>query len=220
MNRVRHNVFQRFGILTVLTFAAFLNGCATVVMNGDTAKAVSAERDALKTAAAEVADVSWPKPQAASMSERLTGIVAGPKKERITKKQAIEIYVASLEQTPNPQAALIEDAEIQLRAADVLTAAAEDAATATRPAMADVAIVEGAISELRQAKEIYLASLDLVAADDPAVDNVKRGLKTDFNRAIKEIGAAADVLADRVAEDRTKTMAQPTVGRMNFSGSL
>ena len=220
MNRVRHSVFQRFGILTLLTFAAFLNGCATVVMNSDAARVVSAERDALKTAAADVADVNWPKPQAASMSERLTGIVAGPKKERVTKKQAIEVYVAALETAPDPQAVLIEHAETQLRAADVLIAAAEDAATATRPAMADVAIVEGAISELRQSKEIYLASLDLVAGDDPAVKNVKRGLKTDFNRAIREIGAAADVLADRVARDRTETMAQPTAGRMNFSGSL
>ena len=87
MNRVRHSVFQRFGILTILTFAVFLNGCATVVMNSDAAKVVSAERDALKTAAAEVADVNWPKPQAASMSERLTGIVAGPK-ERTRHKKA------------------------------------------------------------------------------------------------------------------------------------
>lgn|GEM_PF-5479273 len=220
MNRARHSIFQCFGMLTFLVLMAFLNGCATVVMNNGAAKTISVERDALKTAADEVADVSWPKPQATSMSERLTGIVAGPKKERITKKQAIAAYVAVLAETTDPQVTLIEDAESQLRAADLLIVAAEDAASATRPAMSDVAIVEGAISELRQAKEIYIASLDLIAADDSDRQQLKRGLKADFNRAISEIGAAADVLADRVTEDRTRTIAQPATERLNFSGSL
>ena len=112
------------------------------------------------------------------MTERLTGIVTGPQKERITKDQAVEVYVAVLEKSGDPQAALLADAETQLRAADVLTAAATSAASAVRPVMADVAIVEGAMGELRQAREIYLASIAMVTTDKDATSEMKRGLKS------------------------------------------
>ena len=212
------SVLRRVGLFFILAAVALLQGCATVVIDNNASNKISVERDALKTAAADVAAVNWPKPQAISMSERLTGIVAGPKQERITKDEAIEVYVAALEKSPDPKAALIEDAETQLRAADVLTAAAVSAASAVRPVMADVAILEGAMGELRQAREIYLESLEEVTSDKIVIAELKRGLKSDFNRAIKEVGVAADLLADKVAADRTQTVATPNGHRSNFFG--
>ena len=204
------------GFLLVAGVAA-LNGCATVVMDGAAGvKSASAERDALKSAAADVSAAQWPKPSSVSLGERLTGVIA-VSDERVTKKDAIAHYVVALNGAGDPQAKLLSDAERQLQAADRLIRAAENAADAVRPAMSDVAIVESVISDLRQARDIYLASLEEIAVEDTS--DTRRAIKADFNRSIAEIGRAADVLADRVANDRTRTMAQPR-SQSNFMGSL
>jgi len=211
---LRHVFFIIF-----LGFSTVLGGCATVVMDGGSGvNSASTQQNALKLAAADVAAVNWPKPTSVSMGERLSGIVAGPKtgsSDHITKKQAVAIYVAKLQDAADAQAQLVKDAEGQLRAADVLVNAAENAADAAQPAMSDVAIVEMSMSELRQSRDIYLESLTFIALDEASELKISLALKSDFNRAIKEIGEAADGLADRVANDRTRTMSQT---RSNFTG--
>ncbi|MEO0880549.1 MAG: hypothetical protein AAFY22_12665, partial [Pseudomonadota bacterium] len=83
------------------------------------------------------------------------------------------------------------------------------------PSMKDVATVEAAIGFLRQSRDIYLASLNDIIADRETRLASAKLLRADFNAVIREIGAAADVIADRVAADRTQTFAQPKV-RSNF----
>ncbi len=204
---------RAFVILTIS--AVCLNGCATVVMSGGAAAVhASADREVLKMAAADVAAVAWPKPQSVSMGERLAGI-GGASSEKITKKDAIAAYVGALNTARDPHAALLEDARKQLASADALNEAARDVATAARPSMKDVATVEAAIGFLRQSRDIYLASLtDIIADRETRLASAKL-LRADFNAVIREIGAAADVIADRVAADRTQTFAQPKV-RSNF----
>ncbi|MEL7487577.1 MAG: hypothetical protein AAGJ87_10230 [Pseudomonadota bacterium] len=181
---------------------------------------ISVERQALKDAAEHVSKIHWPEPQAAGWSARLAGVVSGSKSTGVTRKDAIDAYLLVLASSDDPTRRLVSDAETQLRAADAMANAAEDAAFAQRPSMSDVAIVEAAIGDLREARDIYIASAKVVAATDAEKDAIVAALKTDYARAITEIGQAADLIADRVASDRTRTIAQPRASGANYFGSL
>ena len=207
-------------IAILLAASILVNGCATVVTNGGGDRVVSAEREALKDAAAAVATTHWPEPEPVTWTARVTGIVSGGKSQGASRKDALDFYLISLRQADNPEAMLTAHAQAQLQAADALANAAESAAFARRPSMSDVAIVEAAIGDLRKSRDIYIASAKEVTENDARKDALVAGLKTDYSRAIKEIGAAADLIADRVASDRTRTIAQPRVQPSNFTGSL
>ena len=167
-------------------------GCSTVILSENSHSPQSAaEHAALVEAASAVSQAGWPKPQEASWSDRLTGGEANS--ARVSEDDAAEVYVATLG-APR-KSALLDDAARHLEAARALAAAADAAASTLRPAMADVSVVETAIADLRQARDIYLKSLDLVARDGEAIASAeRRRLKADFGYAIKELGAAADAL--------------------------
>lgn len=201
-------------------FIAASAGCSTTILTqGDAPDREAAmERAALIEAADALSQTKWPKPQQVSWASRLTGVVGGD--ERISKSEAAAAYLAALGDAPGRTDSVFTDAGAHLAAAGELIEAAEIAAIAPRPAMADVAVIEGAISDLRQTRDIYVACLKELAKQGDAVasDDI-RSLKTEFDSAIEEIGAVADRLADSVANDQSETFAGPRI-RKDFAGSL
>ncbi|MGE0408874.1 MAG: hypothetical protein AB7P23_06380 [Amphiplicatus sp.] len=195
-----------------------LAGCSTVIFsdNGTTERSAAIERAALISAAAEVSAVKWPAVREASWSARLVGLGGGD--GGVSKNEAAAAYLASLEAGPGRERAILADAEDQLLAADRLANAAHAAVEAVRPVMADVGAVEAAIGDLREARDIYLATLKLVRDETAAPVADAHALKAEFNAAIEALGEAADRLADRVAHDRTETYARPE--RRGLAGPL
>ena len=186
-------------------------GCTTTVVNPiATSDAQSTAHRDVRVAAEKLSVVDWPKPTDLSLTARLAGVVSGDD-DRVTRSDAIESYVAILEQTPQPATRLAADADKNLRAAEALAIAAEQAAYKPAPSMDDVDVLEKAISDLRQTRDIYLASLREITVDPETSSVLGRALKDDFARALKNIGDAADLLADRAAQSRAQLMAKPSV---------
>jgi hypothetical protein len=199
-------------------FVVLTSGCSTVLVsdNQPIERTSAAERSALISAAAAVSKVDWPRYERERWT-RFQGLTGG---DASGKSVVAEAYVATLRPGAGRAAAVQTSAERKLRAAEALIEAAHAAADAVRPVAADVSIVEDAIGDLRESRDIYVASLKTIARDSAAVDNADiKTLKIEFNETISELGAAADALADRVASDRTKTFAKPS-GRRNLSSSL
>lgn len=187
-----------------------LGGCSTVLSseNGAELRAAAIEREALKSAADAVALTRWPKPENADWGARLAGVV-GAGSERFSEDDAVAAYLAALGESPR-QDDLLADAARHVAAAGELARVAQGAAESIRPTMTDVSIVEDAIIGLRATRDIYLEAADALAKEGEALSPAEeRALKAAFGDAIKELGAAADHLADRVAADDTTTYASP-----------
>lgn len=195
-----------------------VGGCSTVVFSQNQAENRNAaiERDALVSAASAISETKWPQPRSASWTARLTG--GSSDASLVSKDAAIEAYLKSLGAPPGRQTIVFSDAARHLDAANALVDAASLAAESIRPLMADVAIVEEAIGELRENRDIYLASLKELAHEGEMIDSVAvRALKAEFNEAIEAVGEAADLLAAKVSLDRTETVARSSV--LNLGGS-
>lgn len=196
-----------------------LGGCSTVLFSEDNSAARTAaiEREALIDAAETLSRTSWPEPENVSWQARIVHIGA----DRVSKSDAVEIYLASLGETGDRYSKVLRDAEAHLRAADDLALAAANAAQSVRPVMDDVSIVEEAIGDLRQTRDIYVESLKALAKlGEPAPSPTVRELKSGFDTAIKTLGAVADELADRIADDDTETFAGPAQHDQLVEGSL
>ena len=197
-------------------------GCSTVVVrNAGSAADSAVEREALARAAGEVSRTAWPKPQGASFTDMLSGVVVGSG-DRVTEAEAAEIYISSLGDGDIRRFRLLADADRHLAAAYALAEAARAAADAVRPAKSDISTVETAIGELRAVRDIYLLSLKRLEKEDGDIPpETASTLRAAFNDAIEEIGVAADDLADAVASDRTETLAAPApADRAYLGGSL
>jgi len=200
-----------FFVLTAFSSLLMVPGCTTVLsINGSSAKQeISVERIAFKEAAADVSATKWPKPEKISLSRRLAG-VTGTAEPRVSKADAVNAYVSSLSQADEPVAILISDADRHLDAARRLVVHAEAATGAIRPTMSDVAMLERAIADLRQCREIYVAAVKILPAGEAGSQRVHlASLRADFGQVIRDIGVAADTLADKAADDETKTFAGP-----------
>lgn len=193
-------------------------GCSTVVFsqNQTAERHAAIERDALVGAATAISETKWPQPRSASWAARLTG--GSGDDLLVSQTDAVDAYLKSLGAPPGRQTIVFSDAARCLDAANALVDAASLAAEAIRPLMADVAVVEGAIGELRENRDIYLASLKELAHEGEEIDAVQlRALKAEFNEAIEAVGEAADLLAEKVSRDRTETVAR-SGDRANFGG--
>jgi hypothetical protein len=182
---------RAFALFAGASLLLTAGGCSTVLVPEKSLSENVAERAALVEAAAAVAETRWPKPEAASWSDRLAGDAT---KSDVSESDAARIYAASLE-TPR-KAALLEDASRHIAAGRDLVGVAAAAAEAIRPAMSDVSVVEAAIADLRQARDIYLASLKLIGREgEPVASSESRELKSEFAAVIEDLGAAADARA-------------------------
>jgi uncharacterized protein YceK len=200
----------RIGRLAMGAAAVMISasGCATVISSDGAAarREAAVERAALVEAAAAVAQTRWPKPERASLAEILSvGVVSS---DRMTENKAAEIYLSALRDAQARQRQVFADALAHLEAARLLASATRAAAESVRPTASDISVVEEAIGELRGARDIYIAALKALSKEGEMVEpEAVHALKAEFNAAIAEIGAAADRLAEAVAEDRTSTYA-------------
>lgn len=205
----------------VFLCGASLGGCTTVLVseNADADRAAAMERVALIAAADRLSNTPWPKPEPASLGARLTGGVVGG--SRVSQGDAVTAYLARLAGEPAPASAVFTDAENHLGAAANLVDVADIAAASMRPARADIAILEEAIGDLRMTRDVYLASLKTLARSGDAVDDQDvRQLRVAFNAAIEEMGAAADRLAESVADTRARNFAEPAPRGRNFRNAF
>lgn len=206
----------RAAVCAIGTAAAVgLAGCSTVVRteNAAPATAASAERDAIGEAARGLAATPWPKPQNASLIDRMTGEADGAQ-PRVSRSQAVDAYEAVVLGRIDPFGALVEDARGHLDAARSLAAAADVAADAGAARMNDVDLVEQGIAALREARGIYLDVFERIDGDREA----RRALKRDFDAAIESLGDAADRLADTAMREDASFMAGP--GSMGRAGAM
>lgn len=206
-------------LLAGVIVAGALGGCSTVLFseNNSAARTAAIEREALIDAAETVSRTNWPEPEKVSWQARIVHIGA----DRVSESDAIGIYLTSLGATGDRYSKVLRDAEGHLRAADGLALAAANAAQSVRPVMEDVSVVEDAIGDLRQTRDIYVESLKILAKQgEPVSSSTVRELKSDFDAAIKSLGAVADELADRIADDDTETFAGPARHDPLAEGSL
>lgn len=180
----------------------FSAGCSTTIKSDAwlLEQAATEERAALADAVSRVAETRWAKPSSSSFAERLTGTDL---KDRISRKDAAGEYVKTLMASNDAEAALMSDARDHLAAAEDLKGATEAARASPRPRLADVALVEDAISDLRETRSIYLASLEEI---DGADENEK-ALRRAFDAILRELGDAADALAERAMEQSSGNFA-------------
>lgn len=194
---------------------AVSGGCSTVVFQEQSAiERPAVERDALQRAALAVYASKWPSPEGGGGLGRMFGAGGG---ERVSVAGAADFYVASL--SGDRVDAILRDAARHLAAAEPLVAAADAAALSVRPTRTDVSAVESAIGELRSVRDVYLAALRRLEREGERADPKSVAeLRGAFNAAIRDVGMAADALADAVAANRSESFARGP--RSNFAGSL
>ena len=188
----------------------WFSGCVgiPVIQQSHTKEAPAAERVVLAQSAKQVKETPWPTPRKTSLASRLAG--GSDQSGRVTRSEAIEIYIAGLTPSGARFSALAADARANLASARRLLDSAGAAENATRLSMADVKVVEGAIQALRENSKIYVsAAKALEKSGEPVDDDVLQRIRTSYKDTINALGRAADSLADRVSQNRNKAMARP-----------
>jgi len=178
---------------------------------------VATERDVLADAALAVETAPWPKPEQVSLVSRLTGAADD---DRVTREDAVDTYLNALQPKGARFRTLAIDARANLAAADRLARAANNALSASRLPMNDVAMIETAIQALRENRQIYVEAAHQIEKSGETIDDLQLdGIRDGYAAAIRDLGKAADALADRIEEDRSSTVAEPEPKyRRNFSG--
>ncbi|MCB2113434.1 MAG: hypothetical protein R3C42_00205 [Parvularculaceae bacterium] len=194
--RIRRRLGAAFAVLAL----AAASGCSTVIKTSAGESAVdAAERLALVEAAAEISAAPWPKPSSSSLADRLSG----ERGEKISRKDALDAYLVRLDDDDNPEQAVLTDAARHLSAASALENAAQAACDAQSPRLSDVSLLEDAIGDLRETRSIYVSALKKLDVEDAQIDR----LKGDFDKAIKDLGVAADQLAQSAMKKRARNFA-------------
>lgn len=135
-------------------------------------------------------------------------IAGAADEDRVTRNDAIEIYVNGLQPSGGRFQRLASDARANLDAADRLSLIAFNAISSARVTMNDVATVENAIQALRENRKIYTGAADeLEELGEPVSAMEVDAIRTAYADAIRELGRAADALAERIEQDRTETIA-------------
>jgi hypothetical protein len=194
---------RRLAAAAILVLSA--GACSTVIKSerAEAAKGSEADREALRAAAANVADAPWPKPTSSSLAERLAG--AEPEGDELSRDDAVAAYVEALSGKPDAENRLMADADRHILAARTLNEVAEAACESVAPRMADVALLEDAIADLRETRAIYVASLKEIDGDKLNIELVKRS----FDDVIKSLGDVADDLANNAVKKNSRNFAGP-----------
>lgn len=199
-------------------FFLLSGGCAVLPSKSHAdlkADGVVVERDQLAQAVRAVETTPWPKPEPVSLISRIAG--GG---ERISFSDVVAIYIDVLSASPDRPGALIGDAHVNLADAAVLNEAATAAVYASRLSMNDVMQLENAIRALRENRRVYEAAAKELDELGDAVDPVVlETISEQYNLAIRQLGDAADQLAERIENDRSRTYAAPDRNAVsNLSG--
>ena len=156
-----------------------------------------------------VEDTVWPRPEPVSMTARLSGLIGG-QGDRVTRGDAVSIYLTALQSESAPAEAVRRHAERQAEAALALANIAETVvATSANPRMSDVAVLERAIVTLGESRSIYLSALGAVAALDRETRTATaNAVNQDLRAAQAALGLQADRLAERVMRENTRAVAE------------
>lgn len=209
-SRRRVRCVKRWSAAVAAALISASGGCSTVIVSDRSGQSpiAAVEREALSRAAAAVAETPWPRKPQASLAEQLAG--AGGR--TLGEQDLAQRFVDGLDAPRKP--IVLAAALANIEAAQHLAAAGDAALTAIRPAMSDVAILESAIADLKENRDVYVASLKLIARGGEPVDGDElRRLRAEFSNVIGDLGQVADALADRTNDDVTRTFAIPAASR-------
>ncbi len=191
--------------LRALAAAAMLvaAGCSTTLPANVLGDASPAQQDRaeIAAAAARLAETPWPKADAVRLVDLFAKGLKGSDKNA-DRRNAADRYVDLLADEPAPINIVLKDAQATLQAADALALRAEAALGAIAPTMADVAVLERAIQQVRECRAVYLQAIEVLSP--PATEGLSLTsleLKGRFDAAAIRISRIADVYADRAAAD-------------------
>lgn len=206
------------GVCVLFVAAGGCAGIPLVPTSSSSLNTPSVERDHLAEAVRAVKVTPWPAPEKVSFASRITG---AKDEKRVTRSDAIEAYLDTLQPMGARFPKLAGDARANLAAADALLAKADNARHAQRLSMNDVAIIEGAIQALRENGQIYVAAAKVLEKSGEPVDRDQLAdIRTAYRDAVKALGESADAVADQVSRRQDETYAAPEKSkRLNFSGA-
>lgn len=195
-----------------LAAAFFLlsGGCAVLPTTSQAdlrANGIVGERDQLAQAVKAVEDTPWPRPEPVSLFSRIAGSGGD---ERVTFSDAVSAYIAALGPAEERMFVLVNDANTNLARATKLNDAALAAVYAPRLSMNDVKLLENGIRTLRENRRVYEAAANELEDSGDAVDpEAIEDISERYGLAIRALGDAADQIAERIENDRSRTYASP-----------
>ncbi|MEO0320264.1 MAG: hypothetical protein AAF199_05150 [Pseudomonadota bacterium] len=215
-------------ILAMMAIVFTATGCVTVIDGG--AQSVHSAAQSLETYAKratildaidKLAQTPWPAGDKTVFSDRMSAIILGGEKKATDSASPVQYYVASLNQLPAGEqlGQLTQDAQTHLTSARNVEIAIDRALPDFSALREDIVAVESAIASLRDARNIYVASLKMLSQDNSEITARSiAGLKHDFTLASRGLSERADLLAAIVDARDISTPPDP-VARTNFVGT-
>ncbi len=205
------NIFKILFLTIGMSLLA--SGCASVKLSMPgqekdslEANAGARERVALLAATRELERTPWPAVAETSLSSRMVNAMFGVKAtaDGMSRDEALDVYAMRLARQNYPTGALMRDANVTLRQARKVAESGRLAAAAIKPSSSDIAVLETAISNVRECREMYLAAMKELKKDGHTVAKQDQTeLKEAFSQTIQDIGATADLVAERFAARRS-----------------
>jgi len=210
---------RRQGCAVTALCLLLLGGCAISPSKTHVSGySVAAERDLLADALDNLERAPWPTPDGASFFTRMTG---GGGDDRLTRSEAVEIYVASLGAKGARYSKLVNDANRNLDTANRFQTIALNAIDAPRLSMNDVGLVEDAIQTLRIHRQIVSDAAEELKHDGETIDQDRiEAIRAAYANTIKALGDTADMLADQIENDRSSSFAKPDRRYRNNASDL
>ena len=197
----------RLGIVAICGLAA--TGCASVKISvpgtGDDAQQaqIYSERVALNDAADALSEYPWGETPSNGVVSVLFGTIAENEKSR-----AVRDYVEEIEaRGDDPVTEVFADADASLAYARQVVEAGRQTIDAILPRSTDIATLERAISDARECRNMYVATLEYLDREDAEVSSDEIHLVRDaFSQTIDDMALTADLVANRVAmtQDRAR----------------
>jgi len=205
--------------------ALLASGCASVKiqMPGSQSQAaiLSHERTALALSANQLKNTPWPKPTKVKASGRMINMLFGADAEKkgLSREQACDIYLDGLRDANGlAHLKVLADADQTLTQGRALAEAGRMTTLAIQPTSDDVAMMEAAIADLQESRDMYVMSLKKLRNDGEDVSSADiKELKRAFTQTIIDIGHAADVVAEKAALNKAAQYAAP---KTNVSGDI
>ena len=149
-----------------------------------------------------MAETPWP--EAVDDADYLSRILFRVKNDHaVSRERAIELYIADVNATDDPVAAVAGDLDDIVMAADALAEAAESLLRdEPHVGRADIATLETAITELRSHREMFAAAFRTLEKEGAANARVTRDEgAAKITAAVRRLGLAADAIAHRLRDE-------------------
>lgn len=212
---MRDGVRVHLQLACISALAATMTGCASVQLGKGAEEAAVLEpvheREAMADALERLEANPWDEQEAEQGPALMTVLFGG---SGPSPQDEAKAYLSGLEvkQAAKP-GAVRRDVDVTLAAAWNMVDAGRAASTSVQPKLADVRMVEEAITEARHCRLVYAQAMTLMARDglDVAREDVVY-VKDEFTRAIIELGRTADSLSKRMDSPGPAALAaQPSI---------